>query len=324
MIAHLVEPALGRVSGGLRYNAALAAVRPGILRHSAPGRWPDPTGADVAVLHSTLDGLRGPVIIDGLIGSCLPVPIARDEPVVQLVHAPLGSDDPAARERERANLAAATAVVTTSRFAAREIARLYDIEAVAIPPGVDARPAAAGGDGGRLASVGSIEENKNPLFLAEVLAALARTGVTGWHCTFAGPVTDPAYGERLSTALDALPAGSVDLPGELDPVALDGLYRRTDLLLLPSRRETYGMVVAEAAAAGIPAFVTAGTGAEEALTAGRALPLDVARWESALRDWLGDPAARDALREQALAARSGLRTWEDVRLELCTLLGGLS
>ena len=342
MTVHLLEPALGRVSGGLRYNAAIAeAAAPQILRHTVPGAWPEPTPGDTAVLAGIVRGLDGPVILDGLIGCSLPTPLSG--PIVQLVHAPLGraapttgatacpgtdpgddpTADPAARDRERAALESAAAVVTTSRFAARELAELYGVQAHAIPPGAAPRPVAAGGDGGNLICVASIEENKNQLLLAEALRALAESGTTGWHATFAGPVTDPAYGERLRTALTALPDGSAAQPGELDEPALAELYHASDLLLLPSRREAFGMVVSEAAAAGIPAFVTAGTGSEEALAAGRALPPEPAAWADALRDWLTDPAHRAALRQEALQRRADLPTWGDAAAELLDLVQGL-
>ncbi|MCK1803433.1 glycosyltransferase family 4 protein [Brevibacterium sp. R8603A2] len=346
MTVHLLEPALGRVSGGLRYNAAIAeAAAPQILRHTVPGAWPEPTPGDTAVLAGIVRGLDGPVILDGLIGCSLPTPLSG--PIVQLVHAPLGraapttgattgpgtdpgddptagqTADPTARDRERAALESAAAVVTTSRFAARELAELYGVQAHAIPPGAAPRPVAAGGDGGNLICVASIEENKNQLLLAEALRALTESGTTGWHATFAGPVTDPAYGERLRTALTALPDGSAAQPGELDEPALADLYHASDLLLLPSRREAFGMVVSEAAAAGIPAFVTAGTGSEEALAAGRALPPEPAAWADALRDWLTDPAHRAALRQEALQRRAGLPTWDDAAAELLDLVQGL-
>lgn len=346
MTVHLLEPALGRVSGGLRYNAAIAeAAAPQILRHTVPGAWPEPTPGDTAVLAGIVRGLDGPVILDGLIGCSLPTPLSG--PIVQLVHAPLGraapttgattgpgtdpgddptagqTADPTARDRERAALESAAAVVTTSRFAARELAELYGVQAHAIPPGAAPRPVAAGGDGGNLICVASIEENKNQLLLAEALRALTESGTTGWHATFAGPVTDPAYGERLRTALTALPDGSAAQPGELDEPALADLYHASDLLLLPSRREAFGMVVSEAAAAGIPAFVTAGTGSGEALAAGRALPPEPAAWADALRDWLTDPAHRAALRQEALQRRAGLPTWDDAAAELLDLVQGL-
>lgn len=342
MTVHLLEPALGRVSGGLRYNAAIAeAAAPQILRHTVPGAWPEPTPGDTAVLAGIVRGLDGPVILDGLIGCSLPTPLSG--PIVQLVHAPLGraayttgpgtdpgddptagqTADPTARDRERAALESAAAVVTTSRFATRELAELYEVQAHAIPPGAAPRPVAAGGDGGNLICVASIEENKNQLLLAEALRALTESGTTGWHATFAGPVTDPAYGERLRAALAALPDGSAAQPGELDEPALTELYHASDLLLLASRREAFGMVVSEAAAAGIPAFVTAGTGAEEALAAGRALPPEPAAWADALRDWLTDPAHRAALRQEALQRRADLPTWGDAAAELLDLVQGL-
>ena len=54
-------------------------------------------------------------------------------------------------------------------------------------------------------------------------------------------------------------------PGPLEGAALARQWARTDLLLLPSTTETYGMVVTEALAHGVPAVVAAGTGAVEAL-----------------------------------------------------------
>ena len=58
------------------------------------------------------------------------------------------------------------------------------------------------------------------------------------------------------------------MPGALVGSALDQKWEAADLLVLPSRTETYGLVVVEALARGIPAVVTAGTGAIEALQQG--------------------------------------------------------
>ena len=54
-------------------------------------------------------------------------------------------------------------------------------------------------------------------------------------------------------------------PGALTGARLDAVWAATDLLLLTSASETFGMVVTEALARGIPAVVTGGTGAVEAL-----------------------------------------------------------
>ena len=58
------------------------------------------------------------------------------------------------------------------------------------------------------------------------------------------------------------------VPGILVGQALDQKWDTADLLVLTSRIETYGLVVVEALARGIPAVVSAGTGAVEALQEG--------------------------------------------------------
>ena len=309
----LIEPDLGRVSGGLRYNRAVADAADGaIMRHALPGAWPDPSAQDDAALRHLAAQFDEPIIVDGLIGCSLKEPLDLAVPVIQLVHAPLAAADPAALDRERANLAAASAVVTTSRHAADQVRDLYGLEAIAAGPGVRARQPAAGTAAGlHLVCIGAVEENKNQLFLARVLAALSEAGITGWHCTFAGPPTDPEYAEQLRRACVQLPSGSVTMAGELDSQAIDDLLAASDLLLLPSHRETYGMVITEAASAAIPALVSAGTGAEEALAAGFALSLVENQWGAALTRWLTDVEYRGSLRDEAARLRPGLRTWGD-------------
>ena len=309
----LIEPDLGRVSGGLRYNRFVAdAVGGAITRQSLPGAWPDPSAQDDAALRHLAAQFDEPVIVDGLIGCSLSDPLDLTVPVIQLVHAPLALANPAAQERERANLMAASGVVTTSRHAADQVRSLYGLDAIVAAPGVKKRQPAAGTEtGAHLVCVGAIEENKNQLFLVRVLAALTETGVDGWHCTFAGPPTDPEYGARLHRACRTLPLQSVTLAGELDPQDVDDLLAASDLLLLPSHRETYGMVVTEAASAAIPALVSASTGAEEALGAGQALPLVEEQWVAALTRWLTDTEYRVRLRDDAARLRPGLRSWED-------------
>jgi len=300
----LIEPALGRVSGGLRYNHAVAAAAGNNLTiQQIPGSWPDPTPKDVAALQQTVENSDGTILLDGLIGCALPMPVKARVPIVQLVHAL--AEKPEARRREALNLHAASAVVTTSQFAADQLYQRHGIRAVAAPPGVEPRELAIGGDGGNLICVAAVEHNKNQLFLAGVLQRISQLDDTAWHCTFAGPLTDQTYAQQVHRALAPIP--QTTLAGELSASDLAELYYRADLLLLPSRAETYGLVVDEAKAAGIPAFVTAGTGAEEALGAGEALPLDEHVWAAALHRWITDRPYRTALQHQAHQAREQLQ-----------------
>jgi len=316
---HLIEPRLGRISGGLRYNhAVLDAANGRITRHELAGTWPDPSDEHIDQLDQLIARLDGPVLLDGLIGCALENPLDAHVPIVQLVHAL--ATNPEAKRRQEICLQAADAVVATSRYAADKLQQRSGVEAVVATPGVQARPLATGSNGTHFVNVGGLEPNKNQRFLAAVLTQLHTMGVSGWHCTFAGPTTDAGYAEELRQDLAQLPVSSTTIAGELDTEALDALYDSADLLLLPSQAETFGLVVREATAAGLPALVTAGTGAEEALGGGAALELDHTIWVEALQRWLTDTAYRTRLQGDAKVARQqltyGWRATADTILEV--------
>lgn len=328
---HLIEPDLGRVSGGLRYNESLAAGADELLRqtgviqrHSVPGTWPHPSAEDEATVHELAATLDAPVVVDGLIGSALSTPLDLDVPVIQLLHAILGESDPAALDRERTNMHAADAVVTTSPHSVKTLKQLTGIWASVAMPGVDLKPVAQGSPRlNRFICVGAVEPNKNQLFLTEVFSALAARGLTDWHLTFAGPHTDPDYAAQLIQACEQLPPGTTTVTGELTPTEVDELYSASDLLLLPSVRETYGMVVTEAASAGLPSFVSAGTGARDALVVGEALPLEAEAWTQALVEWFEDERSYEHRRE-AISMRDGLYRWQDTANDLFRALHAIS
>lgn len=302
---HLIEPQLGRISGGLRYNHAVIDAADGrITRHALAGAWPEPSDHDIRQLKELIAALDGPTLLDGLIGCSLDSPVESQRPIVQLVHAL--AETPKAKRREETCLRAADAVVATSQYAANTLQHRYGLDIIVATPGVQARPLAVGSKGSHFISVGGIEPNKNQRFIAAVLTELHTKGVTGWHCTFAGPATDSKYAEALQQDLAELPAGSTTVAEELDAPALAALYDSADLLLLPSHTETFGLVVREATAAGIPAFVTAGTGAEEALGGGTPLELEPAVWVETLHRWLTDTSYRKQLQQDAKVARQQL------------------
>lgn len=326
----LIEPDLGRISGGLRFNSELAAAAGGrIERITAPGIWPEPSDEDVARLRQLVArcqeagdaaGGRGrPVLIDGLIGGSLLTPLRG--PIVMLQHSLAPAPDAARREADC--LRAASAVVTTSAFAAAEVTRKYGITAEVARPGTHLRPVTQPGSPVHLICLAAMEDNKNQLFLAYVLQELRRRGITDWHCTLAGPITDAVYAADVRGALRGL--SSVECVGELDEDAVDDLYRHADLLLLPSKAETFGLVVSEAGAAAIPSFVTAGTGAQESLVAGRALAPDVPTWADALERWMRDETYRTDLAATALEAReSSVHGWDETARTMLAVLETIS
>jgi glycosyltransferase involved in cell wall biosynthesis len=79
----------------------------------------------------------------------------------------------------------------------------------------------------------------------------------GVHLEIVGPTGDAA-----SVLSRATPAG-ISVSGSLPQAELARRFHRADCLVLPSRNDSYGMVVAEALAAGLPVIVSEMVGAKE-------------------------------------------------------------
>lgn len=69
--------------------------------------------------------------------------------------------------------------------------------------------------------------------------------------------------------LDARGTDGIDVLGAVSQPALAAELRRADVLVLPSRNDSYGMVVAEALASGTPALVSEMVGSKDLVTEGR-------------------------------------------------------
>jgi glycosyltransferase involved in cell wall biosynthesis len=134
-----------------------------------------------------------------------------------------------------------------------------------------------------------------------------------------GPLTRaPGFVADLRRLLAAWGlAERVRLAGPVPRPALQAAYRSADVLVHPSLAESYGMVVPEALAHGLPVLATAVGGVPEALGAtsdGRrpgllVPPGNVSALADALRRWLVDPAMRARLRIAAQERRDQLTDW---------------
>jgi glycosyltransferase involved in cell wall biosynthesis len=257
------------------------------------------------------------VLLDGLVASAVPEvlrPQADRLRLVVLVHMPLGDD------AEAAALSSTRAIVTTSEWTRRRL-----IEACALPagrvhvatPGVDPAPLVAGSEpGSRLLCVAAVTPGKGHDLLTDALAAIQELT---WSCVCVGSLTrDPGFAGDLqrrtrSSGLD----DRVRFVGPRTGDELGAAYAAADLLVLASRAETYGMVVTEALARGIPVLATAVSGLPESL--GRAPdgslpgvlvePGDAAALAGALRRWLGEADLRERLRCSARGRRTTLAGW---------------
>lgn len=200
--------------------------------------------------------------------------------------------------------------------------------------GEDAAPALCGvpreglrppGAGLRLLLVGHWTPRKGIL---DALAALARTS-PGVTLDLVGEQDRaPAYAARVWAALaEPALAGRVRVHGRVQAEALAALYDAADALLLPSTHEGYGMVLAEALAAGLPIVATrvgavpevVRDGAEAVLVA----PGDVTALAAAIEQLARDP---DERRRRAALARqraAALPRWQESIERFDALLGRL-
>jgi glycosyltransferase involved in cell wall biosynthesis len=272
-------------------------------------------------LHALLSGRwDGPTLVDGLLACSQPEAVAVG-PAAVLVHLPLALGSGLTPERaaqlerlEAQSLHAAARVVATSRWTARYLADHHGVADIAVaPPGVDPAPVGAGSQPPLFVHVAALLPHKNQL---GVVAALAELTDLPWRARLVGPIDrDPAYATAVREAVHAAGLDKrIDIPGALPREAA---WSGADLALLPSLTESYGMVVTEALARGVPAVVSE-TGAVEALGVtpdgerpGVIVPPDSPRQlVVALRHWLTSQEQRRTLRSAALQRRVTLEGWE--------------
>lgn len=300
-----------RPSGGNHYDRRVSALLTTRMREVSRGC----LGRALADLP---DG--EPVLVDGLLASPaadVVVPAATRLPIVVLLHMPLFTAE------ELAVLRACAAVVTTSDWTRRQLLGRYRLDPSAVHvarPGVDPSPLVPGSPAGdRLLCVAAVLPHKGQDVL---LASLDTLGDLSWTCACVGSLDrDPAF-------VAALPrVGRVRFLGPRVGSELEEQYSAADLLVLPSRAETYGMVVTEALAHGLPVIASEVGGVPEALgataaeTPGLLVPAgDHGALAAALRNWLTDADLRSRLRRAARERRTELPGWADTAARIAEVV----
>jgi glycosyltransferase involved in cell wall biosynthesis len=288
--------------------------------------------ADRGLRAAAAARLRGteagrPIVVDGLALGVLPEAaeaLHLRHPLIALVHHPLALESglPAAeaekfRASERTALSFARRVIVTSAATARVLAADYEVPSDRItiaPPGSDpAAPAPGSADGiVRLLAVGSLVPRKGYDVL---IAALAGVADLPWRLTIAGEARDPATAAQIQAQISALKlAPRIAVLGAVPPERLAALYADSDLFVLASRYEGYGMAFAEAIAHGLPVIGTTAGAIPDTVPEGTGLlvaPDDAGAMAAALRRLIGNREERRRLAAAARAAAARLPTWTD-------------
>ena len=226
-------------------------------------------------------------------------------PVVSSEHAmwrPWLDRHPAVRRQVQRALPQIACVTTVSETLRRTIVELFgDVVPVEVIPNVVddqvfvARRPDEPRDQGHLLFVGLIRHVKGLDVLVRALGHLLPDHPS-LHLTVAGGAFYRSY-ERDATEVRSLVAAlglqdRVRFIGEVAPPDVATLMRRSALLVVPSRRESFSLVTAEALASGTPVVATRCGGPEEILTpdTGELVPV-------------GDPAALAIAIEATLSRR---------------------
>jgi glycosyltransferase involved in cell wall biosynthesis len=160
---------------------------------------------------------------------------------------------------------------------------------------VERRPVRTHGDHSspaRFLFVGQFIRRKGIFELLEVIEDLRRHFALTLTLVGHGPLEAQVRSFISARGLDHV----VDVVGFVDQPALPALYAAHDVFVFPSLEDTFGVVLLEAMAAGLPVISSPHAAATR----------DFVR--SGQNGWVADPYSRDALRagiETALAARPG-------------------
>ncbi len=328
----VVPGSLDTRTGGYGYDrriiAGLKARGAAVDVVELAGHYPFPSDADIAAAQARFAGFRDDAVavVDGLAYGVLPEIAASERKrlrLVALVHHPLadegGMDTGAARrlkDSEEAALRHARHVIVTSPFM-RERLGAYGVapERVSVVvPGTEAAPLAEGTGNGplRVLCPASYIPRKGH---ADLLNALGELMQFDWHLTCVGNARiDPGWLTSLRALRERLGlTDRLDLQDEVDDAALAALYLESDLVVLASRYEGYGMVVSEAIARGLPVVTTMGGALRETLPTGAGLscpPGDVMAFRENLRRVFADRALLAQLKAGAAHARVSLPDWK--------------
>jgi len=274
------------------------------------------------------------VIIDGLafgVMDSLAAAEAQRLRIIALCHHPLALEsglEAVQQARfhasEQRALQSASAVVVTSEHTRRILAAEFAVHQTRILvalPGTD-RVAFSPCKGNplRLLTVASLTRRKAHDVLIDALAPLS---TLPWQARFVGGTNfDPAWSAGLQQQVNRLQLQErIAFVGTVEN--LEAEFHSADLFVLPSRFEGYGMVFAEALAAGLPVIAARAGAVPDVVPEAAGLlvpPDDVEALTAALHKLLTQEKLRRQLQTGARRAASTLPTWADTAQQVVGLI----
>lgn len=295
--------------------------------------FPDAQALDGArqALAAVPDGAA--VVIDGLAFGTLDqlaVAEAKRLRIIALCHHPLALEsglDPIQQQRFQASeqraLQAARAVLVTSEHTRQIVTAKFAVppeRVVVAQPGTDKSPfAPCDGNPMRLLTLASLTRRKAHDVLIDALAPLV---ALPWQARFVGGRDfDPAWSEQLQQQVNRLQLQErIHLVGAVDEREAE--FQNADLFVLPSRYEGYGMVFAEALAAGLPVIAARAGAVPDVVPESAGLlvpPDDTGALTAALHSLLTREDLRRQLQAGARQAAATLPSWVETARRVAQL-----
>jgi glycosyltransferase involved in cell wall biosynthesis len=158
--------------------------------------------------------------------------------------------------------------------------------------------------------------------LLDLIAAWSRIPVTGWQLIIAGPDEDGYRSVVEKAVARERVAESVRIIGPVAGADKGALLGDSDLFVLPSYSENFGMVVGEALAAGVPVITTSATPWESVRAAkcGWWIPPGVDSLEITLREAMSLPdSERTAMGQRGRSLAESEYSWRSSAEKHCQL-----
>ena len=290
--------------------------------------FPNPDFFTVCRAHERLTAIspQTPIVIDGLALGVMPrtaQALSEQHTLIALVHHPLALESGLTQEEashlqqsETQALQYAQHVIVTSQATARIMKNFGVTEdriSVVVPgtEHVEAAPRHASTTT-QLLSVGSITHRKGFDVLIQALVLIKDLS---WQLTIVGDMTrDVECANRVIELIHQHHLQTrITITGKLPQADLSAFYSNSDVFVLASRFEGYGMAYAEAMAHGLPIIgTTAGAIPDTVpLLAGLLVePDDVLELAKALRTMVVEPETRQSFAKEALATALSLPSWQ--------------
>ncbi len=181
-------------------------------------------------------------------------------------------------------------------------------------------------DGPLVTFIGSVTDDKGAVHLVQAMQLLWNRGCRA-TLAIAGRPVQPSTFDQVYSKLSEGDRARIRLLGPVSDSLKQDLLAATDLFVMPSRVDSFGIVYLEAWAYGLPVIGCRAGGVPDVITDGRDGLLvdfgDQASLAAAIESLLDDPELRQSMGQQGRAKVKAKYTWDSIYEGLQAVYGSL-